>query len=272
MANRLWRWHFGRGIVPSTDNFGRLGEMPTNQPLLDWLAVAFVNKKWSIKDMHRLIMLSSTYQMGSNYDEKAAEVDPENTLLWRANRQRLEAEQIRDAVTAVTGEIDLTAGGTLLTYKDRAYVANTSKRGSNDYDNPRRAVYLPVVRSSLYEMFQAFDLPDPATPTGDRNSTVIAPQALFMMNSTLMLKSTRNMAKKLLARSDFDDGARIRDAWERALSRAPSASEVDRAQTFVAHVEKAMEDKEKDPAARRLFAWESFCKALLASNEFIYLD
>ena len=223
MANRLWRWHFGRGIVPSTDNFGRLGEMPTNQPLLDWLAVTFVDKKWSIKDMHRLIMLSSTYRMGSNYDEKAAEVDPENTLLWRANRQRLEAEEIRDAVTAVTGEIDLAPGGTLLTYKDRAYVANTSKRGSNDYDNPRRAVYLPVVRSSLYEMFQAFDLPDPTTPNGDRNSTVIAPQALFMMNSTLMLKSTRNMAKKLLDRSDFDDGARIRDAWERALSRAPSA-------------------------------------------------
>ncbi len=272
MANRLWRWHFGRGIVPSTDNFGRLGEMPTNQPLLDWLAVQFVDKKWSIKDMHRLIMLSSTYRMGSDYDGKAAEVDPENTLLWRANRQRLEAEEIRDAVTAVTGEIDLAPGGTLLTYKDRAYVANTSKRGANDYDNPRRAVYLPVVRSSLYEMFQAFDLPDPATPTGDRYSTVIAPQALFMMNSTLMLKSTRNMAKKLLDRADLDDAARIREAWEKALSRSPSASEVDRAQTFIARVEKAMEDKEKDPAARRLFAWESFCKALLASNEFIYLD
>ncbi len=141
MANRLWRWHFGRGIVPSTDNFGRLGEMPTNQPLLDWLAVQFIDRKWSIKDMHRLIMLSSTYQMGSNYDDHAAEIDPENTLLWRANRQRLEAEEIRDAVTAVTGEIDLTPGGTLLTYKDRDYVANTSKRGSADYDNPRRALY-----------------------------------------------------------------------------------------------------------------------------------
>jgi hypothetical protein len=271
MANRLWRWHFGRGIVPSTDNFGRLGEMPTNQPLLDWMAVQFVDKKWSIKDMHRLIMLSSTYRMGSDYDEKAAEVDPENTLLWRANRQRLEAEEIRDAVTAVTGEMDLTAGGTLLTYKDRAYVANTSKRGSNDYDNPRRAVYLPVVRSSLYEMFQAFDLPDPTTPNGDRNSTVIAPQALFMMNSTLILKSTRMMAKRLLERGD-SDAVRIREAWERALSRPPSAGEVDRSHSFIAQVEKATEDTEKDPAARRLLAWESFCKALLASNEFIYLN
>jgi hypothetical protein len=272
MANRIWRWHFGRGIVPSTDNFGRLGEMPTNQPLLDWLAIQFVEKKWSIKEMHRLMMLSSTYQMSSDYDEQAAAVDPENTLLWRANRQRLEAEQIRDAITTVTGEIDLTPGGSLLSYKDRDYVADTSKRGTNDYDNPRRAVYLPVVRSSLYEMFQAFDLPDPATPNGDRNSTVIAPQALFMMNSTLLLKSARNMAKKLLDSAGADDAARIRYAWEKALSRPATAREIDRSQTFVAQVEKALEDKEKDPAARRLFAWESFCKALLASNEFIYLN
>ena len=272
MANRLWRWHFGKGIVPSTDNFGRLGEMPTNQPLLDYLAVQFVDKRWSMKDMHRMMMLSSTYQMSAAYDEKANEVDPENVLLWRANRQRLEAEEIRDAVTAVTGEIDMKAGGTLLDYKDRQYVANTSKRGANDYDNPRRAVYLPVVRSSLYEMFQAFDLPDPATPNGDRNSTIIAPQALFMMNSTLVLKSTRNMAQKLLDRKDLDDQGRIRDAWERALSRPPSSAEVDRALTFVSQIEKAMQEKEKDPAARHLFAWESFCKALLASNEFVYLN
>ena len=120
MANRIWRGHFGRGIVPSADNFGRLGETPTNQALLDWLALRFVEQGWSIKQMHRTIMLSSTYQMSANYDAKAAEVDPENTLLWRANRRRLEAEAIRDAVTAVTGEIDLTEGGTLLSYKDRS--------------------------------------------------------------------------------------------------------------------------------------------------------
>ena len=200
------------------------------------------------------------------------EAEPENVLLWRANRQRLEAEEIRDAVTAVTGEIDMKAGGTLLDYKDRQSVANTSKRGANDYDNPRRAVYLPVVRSSLYEMFQAFDLPDPATPNGDRNSTIIAPQALFMMNSTLVLKSTRNMAQKLLDRKDLNDQGRIRDAWERALSRPPSSAEVDRALTFVSQIEKALQEKEKDPVARHLIAWESFCKALLASNEFVYLN
>ena len=272
MVNRIWRWHFGKGIVPSTDNFGRLGEMPTNQPLLDWLSLRFVEGNWSIKQMHRAIMLSSTYQMSSNYNAKAAEVDPENTLLWRTNRRRLESEAIRDAVTAVTGEIKLEIGGTLLKYKDRDYVANTSRRGATDYDNPRRAVYIPVVRSSLYEMFQAFDLPDPATPNGDRNATVIAPQALFMMNSTLVLKSTRAMAQRLLDHTDMDDAARIRDAYEGALARQPASTDVDRALTFIAQIEKAMEPNEKDPAKRHLFAWQSFCKALLASNEFIYLN
>jgi Protein of unknown function (DUF1553)/Protein of unknown function (DUF1549)/Planctomycete cytochrome C len=272
MANRLWRWHFGRGIVPSVDNFGRLGEGPTNQALLDWLALRFVEQGWSIKQMHRIIMLSSTYQMSSKYDPRAAELDPENTLLWRVNRRRLEAEGIRDAVTAVTGIIDLTAGGTLLSYKDRQYVADTSKRGGADYDVPRRSVYIPVVRSSMYEMFQAFDLPDPSTPNGDRNSTVVAPQALFMMNAPLVLKATHNMASNLLAETGVDDAGRIREVYERALGRPPAATDIDRALTFIAQIDKAMEGRESDASKRHLFAWQSFCKALLSSNEFIYLN
>jgi hypothetical protein len=264
MANRIWRGHFGRGIVPSVDNFGRLGEAPTNQALLDWLAVRFVEQGWSMKKLHRTIMLSSTYQMSSKYDARAAEVDPENTLLWRVNRRRLEAEAIRDAVTAVTGIIDLKEGGSLLSQKDREYVSNTSKRGGADYDLPRRAVYIPVVRSSMYEMFQAFDLPDPSTPNGDRNSTVVAPQALFIMNATLVLKATREMASKLLADTSLDDAGRVRAVYERALGREPRASDIDRALTFIAQVEKK--------AGTRPAAWQSFCKAMLASNEFIYVN
>ncbi len=272
MANRIWRWHFGRGIVPSVDNFGRLGERPTNQPLLDWLAVQFTGHKWSVKDMHRLIMLSNTYQMSSKYDEHSAEVDPENTLLWRVNRQRLEAEPIRDAIMAVSGDLDLTQGGSLMAYKDRQYVSDTEKRGGMDYDRNRRAVYIPVVRSSMYEVFQAFDMPDPATSTGDRAATVVAPQALFMMNGTVVLKHTRTMAEHLLKRSDLDDAGRVRDAYERALARPPSPKEIDGALSFIAQVDRAMEKRKTDPAERRTFAWQSFCKALLSSNEFIYLN
>jgi hypothetical protein len=272
MANRIWRWHFGRGIVPSTDNFGKLGERPSNQPLLDWLAVKFMQQGWSVKEMHRLIMLSNTYQMSTKFDAQAAEVDPENILLWRANRQRLDAEPIRDAIMAVSGDLDLSMGGTLLTYKDRQYVSDTEKRGSVDYDRNRRAVYIPVVRSSMYEVFQAFDMPDPATSSGDRAATVVAPQALFMMNGTVVLKHTRTMAEQLLKRTDLDDAGRIRDAYERALSREPSPKEIDGALSFIAKVGHAMEGRKSDPAERRTFAWQSFCKALLSSNEFIYLN
>jgi hypothetical protein len=272
MVNRIWRWHFGRGIVPSTDNFGRLGEPPANQPLLDWLAVRFMESGWSVKTMHRLIMLSSTYQMSSEYHAAAAEADPENTLLWRMSRRRLEAEEIRDAIMSVAGNLQFVAGGSIMNYKDRQYVANTSRRGDIDYDRNIRAVYIPVVRSSMYDVFRAFDLPDPSTPNGDRDSTVVAPQALFMMNSSLMLKHSQLMAETLLKDGALDDAARIRAAYERALSRPPSARETDQALTFIARVDKALADRHSEGEERRRLAWRSFCKALMASNEFIYLN
>ena len=270
MANRIWRWHFGRGIVPSVDNFGRLGEPPTNLPLLDWLALRFVERNWSIKQMHRMIMLSNTYQMSTAYDGHAAEIDPENTLLWRMNRTRLEAEEIRDAIMAVSGDLDLTAGGSHLNSKDRDEFGY--QRGGPDYDRNRRAVYIPLLRSSMYEVFQAFDLPDPSTSNGDRSATVVAPQALFMMNGSVALAHTRTMADKLLANADLDDAGRIREAYERALGRPPSSNEIDRALSFIAQVERAMKDRNQDPAERRAFAWQSFCKSLIASNEFMYLN
>jgi hypothetical protein len=269
MANRIWRWHFGRGIVPSTDNFGRLGEKPANQPLLDWLAHRFIEQNWSVKAMHRLIMLSNTYQMSSAYNDAAFEADPENSRLWRFSRRRLEAEAIRDAVMSVTGNLQFVDGGSILTYKDRQYVANTSRRGGVDYDRNIRAVYLPVIRSSMYDVFTAFDLPDPSTPLGDRDSTIVAPQALFMLNGSILLSGTRKMADSLLALPDADDAARIRQAYERALSRPPSSGEVDQALTFIGNIEKALPPGTKDRRAR---AWQSFCKALLASNEFIYVN
>lgn len=272
MVNRIWRWHFGRGIVPSVDNFGRLGEAPTNQPLLDWLAVRFMENGWSVKAMHRLIMLSNTYQMSSEYDERSAEADPENTLLWRASRRRLEAEEIRDAIMAVSGDLQFVTGGSIMKYKDRQYVANTSRRGDIDYDRNIRAVYIPVVRSSMYDVFRAFDLPDPSTPNGDRDATVVAPQALFMMNGSVVLKHSRLLAENLLRERDREDAGRIREAYERALSRPPTAQETDQALTFIAKVEKALAEKHNAGEERRVLAWQSFCKALMASNEFAYLN
>ncbi len=266
IANRMWRWHFGRGIVPTVDNFGRLGEKPVNQALLDWLAVEMVKNGWSMKAMHRTMMLTSTYQMSSEFNAKANEADPDNTLLWRMNRRRLEAELVRDGIMEVSGGLKKeVTGGSILKYKDRQYVANTSKGGDVDYDRPVRAVYIPVVRSSMYQLFSAFDLPDPAVSNGDRDSTVVAPQALFMMNGSVMLKHSKIMAEGLLARKDLDDAGRVREAYERALTRPATGGEVDDALSFVARMQTAWKGD-------RVSAWQSFCKSLLASNEFIYIN
>lgn len=265
MVNRMWRWHFGRGIVASVDNFGRLGDKPSNQPLLDWLAVRFVEQGWSMKAMHRTMMLTSTYQMSSEYDAKAAEVDPEAESLWRMPRRRLEAEEIRDGIMRASGGLRLETGGSILKYKDRQYVANTSKGGDVDYDKPVRTVYVPVVRSSLYDVLRAFDLPDPTMSSGSRDATVVAPQALFMMNSSVMLQHSMKMAESLLALAGATDEARVREAYERALSRPPTGREVDEALTYVAKFEQEWKGDRKR-------AWQSFCKSLLASNEFSYLN
>lgn len=216
--------------------------------------------------MHRTMLLTSTYQMSSAFDAKANETDPDNTLLWRMNRRRLEAESVRDGIMEVSGGLktDYT-GGTILKYKDRQYVTNTSKGGDVDYDRPIRAVYVPVVRSSMYQLFSAFDLPDPAVSNGDRDATVVAPQALFMMNGSVMLKHSKIMADGLLARADLDDAGRVREAYERAMSRPATAGEVDQALSFVARMQEAWKGS-------RASAWQSFCKSLLASNEFIYIN
>ena len=272
MVNRIWRWHFGKGIVPSPDNFGRLGERPTNQPLLDWLARQFIEEEWSIKAIHRLIMLSSTYQMSTDFDRTSARVDPDNKLLWRMNRRRLEAEAIRDAIMAVGAGLDLRMGGSMLTFKDREYVTSVRNHDSTDYNVNRRAVYLPVIRSSLYDVFQAFDFGDPSVSNGNRQSTVVSPQALFMMNSSIVLEQSRNMAAGLLGKAHLDDAGRIRKAYEIALGRLPTASETDRALDFIARVGTRLNSYEPDDATRPLRAWQSLCRALVASNEFLYLE
>ncbi|HEY2251057.1 MAG TPA: PSD1 and planctomycete cytochrome C domain-containing protein, partial [Planctomycetaceae bacterium] len=160
MINRLWRWHFGEGLVRSPDNFGKLGEAPTNQPLLDWLARRFVESRWSFKEMHRLIMLSSTYQMSATYNAGAAAVDPGNRLHWRSDVRRLEAEEIHDALRAVGGTLDLAMGGSLLHVGNREYLFDHTSKDGTKYESPRRALYLPIIRNNLYDFYQLFDSPD----------------------------------------------------------------------------------------------------------------
>ena len=272
MANRIWQGHFGEGLVRSPDNFGRLGQRPTHPELLDWLAIRFTQSGWSIKALHRLIMLSSTYQMSAAYSEQAAALDPENRLCWRMNRRRLDAESIRDAILAVCGTLDLTMGGTMLPTKNRAYVTSTANVNPVVYETNRRSIYLPVVRSALFEVFQAFDFADPSVLNGKRVSTTVAPQALFMMNSKFVSQQTKAMAQSLLANSNLDEPNRVRRIYERAYSRTPTQQETTRALKYIDKYTEAFIARKAQPGDARLRAWQSVCRAILASNEFFYTE
>jgi hypothetical protein len=270
MVNRIWRWHFGQGLVRSTDNFGLLGERPDNPPLLDWLAQRFAANGWSIKAMHRLIMLSSTYQMSSAHDVKAAEADPENRLHWRANVRRLEAEAVRDALLAVGGTLDRTMGGSLLHVKNREFLFDHTSRDGTRYESARRSVYLPVIRNHLYDAFQLFDCADPAVASGDRASTTTAPQSLFLLNSDLVLDASEGLAARVLAASagagePASERAAIERLYREALCRPPAEAEVERAVRFLAGLRGI---DTGDPERR---AWAALAQVVLLSNEFLYV-
>ena len=179
---------------------------------------------------------------------------------------------MRDAIVYLSDDLDLSMGGSILEVNDRARVASTRLRTNLDYDRNRRAVYLPVVRSSLYDVFGAFEFADPSVPNGNRGEAVVAPQALFMMNGSLVLRHTRKMADRLLEHEDLDDAGRVRDTYERVLGRPPRSAEIDRALTFVANIDKALEGRSANPQERRARAWQSFCKAVIGSSEFLYIN
>jgi hypothetical protein len=271
MVNRLWRWHFGQGLVLTTDNFGALGERPVNPPLLDWLSRRFVENGWSIKGIHRLIMLSSTYQMAVAYDPVAARVDPEDRLRWRFGPRRLEAEAIRDALLAVSGTLDPAMGGSLLRVKNRDYFFDHTSRDGTDYATRRRSVYLPIVRNHMYDLFDLFDYSDSGVPNGSRATTTVAPQALFLMNSELVAEAARNLAD-LLLRTAADDAQRTHRLYVRAYSRPPKPVELARAGTFLDRFARRLEAEEPDARERRRRAWQALCQAILVSNEFVSID
>ena len=266
MVNRLWRWHFGRGIVGSTDNFGVLGDKPSHPALLDWLARAFMEDGWSVKDMHRLIMKSSAYQMASTHPSAGQPssstdpemIDPENKLLWRANIQRLEAEEIRDALLSASGSLSKEVGGKTIPLRDHEFVFNHTSRDHTTYESPRRALYLPIIRNHLYDMLEQFDYPDPTMPTGSRNSTVVAPQALIIMNSPVAMDSAVKLAVKLCG-AEMSDESRVQQAYAQLYARPAGDLEAKRALAFVS----------KHPDRKE--AWTLLCHTLMAANEFMYL-
>ncbi len=251
IVNRVWQQHFGRGLVATPSNFGSLGDPPTHPELLDWLAVRFMEHGWSLKWLHREILLSSTYQLDSAHHADNAKRDPENRLLWRANRRRLEVEPWRDALLSVSGQLDASLGGPSLNL--------------NSNDNNRRTLYAMISRHELAQLLRLFDFPDANVTSDRRNVTTVPQQQLFVLNSPFMLRQARALVERLHNASD-DNAQRIGLAYELLYAREAKERELQLGVEFL-----QMADQQRDPADR-LDAWVQYAQALLAANEFLYID
>jgi hypothetical protein len=247
------------------------GDAPTNPELLDYLATQFVEQGWSMKKLIRSIMLSSAYETGNQYNPSAYAKDPDNRLVWRMNRKRLEAEAFRDSILAVSGQLDDTRGG------PAAPQANINRPPIIDGTIPvqtgtRRSVYMPTLRNNLDDLFVVFDFPDPHTTMGKRHVTSAATQALYVMNSPFVQDQAKAWAQRLQKMTELDDAGRVTRAFVEAFAREPIQSELLRSKAFLNEFMEAAVSKEPDETARRLLAWQSFCQALIASAEFRYLN
>ena len=247
MVNRIWEYHFGEGIVRTPSNFGKLGERPTHPELLDHLARQFVAEGWSIKRMHRAVMLSATYQQSSEPAPATLKADPDNRLFGRMNRRRLEAEAIRDNLLAVSGRLDLTTGGPAV----------------RDFNAPRRTLYLMTVRSDRSGFGPLFDVADSTAMVDKRAVSTVAPQALFLLNSPFVLDQAQALARRVLTQGP-DDRARIDFVYALLYGRPPGDEERRIGLEMLGGTG-------NDPQARAA-AWEAYCQVLLCANEMIYVD
>jgi len=291
MVNRIWHYHFGQGIVGSPSDFGVMGERPSNPQLLDYLASAFVENGWSIKKMHRLMMLSSAYQQSSAYQAAAAEIDPNDKLVWRFERRRLEGEVIRDSMLYVGGALNAKMGGPGVfpplppgVSMPRSTYLNW-KTEKDQAESDRRSVYVFVKRNLRYPMFEAFDFPDTHEPCPRRNATVTPTQPLTLMNDELVMEWSRLLATRVLNDSGLTPEQRIERAYRLAFSRAPKPEEaksildfLDR-QTGLLGERLAKGSKAPLPEAipqgmspAQAAAFVDLCHTLLNSNEFVYMN
>ena len=257
MANRIWHYHFGQGLVATPNDFGVSGARPSHPELLDWLAVKFIESGWSVKALHRLIVNSATYQQTSRWNAQASTLDADNQLLWRFSPHRLEAEALRDAMLAVSGQINLGMGGP-------SFRPFTVASFNSDFYEPkdligpafnRRTVYRVNVNSGKDPLLDAFDCPDPSVKAPRRGVTTTPLQALALMNNSFVQRQAAQLAERALKDADNDVPGAVQSAYHRALGRAATGKELNRA-TVVA--------KER--------GLSHVCWALLNSTEFVYVE
>jgi hypothetical protein len=252
IVNRIWQYHFGRGLVATASDFGRLGEKPSHPELLDWLATRFVEEGWSFKKLHKLILTSATYRQSALVAPSvtALKKDPENRLLWRGSTLRLEAEQIRDAMLAVSGELDLRMAGPGV-----------------ESGKPRRTIYTRVLHNTRDPLLDVFDLPEGFSSTAQRDVTTTATQALLLFNGKQVQERARVFAQRLLTEHPAGVEEQILAAYRLCYGRPPSPQERGQALEFLTEQARRI-----DAGARPENALVDFCHALLNSNEFIYMD
>jgi hypothetical protein len=286
MVNRLWHYHFGRGIAATPSDFGLKGERPTHPELLDWLASEFIRSGWSLKALHRLIVTSSAYQQSSGYGETAAKIDPDNKLLWHYPRQRLEGEVIRDSALAVAGMLNPKLGGPSV-FPELPAGMPTPRGGwkvnAEASERNRRSVYVFVRRNTRYPMFDCFDMPDPHESCPRRNITISPIQALTLLNSTLTLEWAQGFASRVLESAGADVNRQIETAFRLAYGRRPDQSEKQLATGFLKEQGEILSAEtlngrtltlpSRMPGGVELVraaALVDFCHTLINASEFVY--
>jgi cytochrome c553 len=270
MVNRLWRHHFGRGIVATTDNFGETGERPTHPELLDYLASRFVESGWSIKAMHRLILLSSAYRMSAAPDARAIEIDPQNKLVHHVPVRRLEAETIRDSILAVAGKLDSTMYGPSVPPHISEYQNGRGKPDSGSLDGDgRRSVYVQVRRNFLTPLFLAFDYPLPISAIGTRGASTVPSQALMLMNNEFVALEAREWGTQTV-RAYSDPGRRIEAMYLAAFGRPPKDAEVEQISAFLAGQQRRYTQTDANQKTESK-VWGDLAHVLLNSAEFVYI-
>ena len=278
MVNRVWQWHFGEGLVRTTNDFGRRGEAPSHPELLEWLASEFVRGGWRLKPLHRRILLSSAYRQGNEYRPKAAKVDPENRLLWRRSLRRLEAESFRDALLAVAGTLNPRMYGPAFkppiaveAMQARNVKSPYPKDARDTPETRRRTVYMFHKRVVQYPLLQAFDAPDASKPCGRRNVTTVAPQALAVLNEPFVRLRATEFAARLRSEAGADAAAQVRLAYRLALAREPGEQELASAVRFLESRAAARTAREPGSDAANS-ALADFAQVVFGLNEFLYVE
>jgi hypothetical protein len=285
IVNRVWMHHFGRGIVGTPGDFGKLGERPTHPELLDWLAHEFIRGGWRLKELHRLIMTSSAYRQSSQRDADAARLDPDNRLLGRMSVRRLEAEAVRDGILSVSGSLCLKMFGEPVPVRENDVGQVVIGKGMKDLargttvaaplpagEVHRRSTYVQVRRSLPLGILEAFDAATAEPNCERRNSSTVTPQSLLLMNNDFLVEQSEAFAARLVREAGSDPKAQVVRAWRLAFAAEPTANEVSDALTFLARQTerfRAAATKPGDPPRQAL---ATFCQALLSSNRFLYVE